>query len=885
MTQSFCLVGKSDIEEIRCSLVDGTDVIFWEDIEKVFPGVQYVKNGNVTVSPLKDSSGNRIVPHRIEHFPGEVLNVVLSNHAGHDPVTFSTMSPSQKDSTLPGASIDNHFAGTLNGNDNFSTIPWTNPSIGVDEESGTIPAPKQCVNRVSHKVIESNVEQHLDASLPSDVQAKICVSMNKTDEENETTNRIMDLVSENNELTTLVTNLQDTINAKQDEVKQLQIQAFDRLALIRNNVKSMLERTYELHESPIPRLFIVLPAENSSWNPIDLFSNKLRLYFLCECGEHTKSTNSKIPHHIHLANHEGYDIINTRKFFQKYGFLALTILRMLKFGISEAGIIVPAVSLLAPDGATHETTPSWRMSIDNIESGMDRVIHCMEHITEGVANGHSSQVENGKAFENSDLRQLGTFLRHGYPYRILGKLFRTVTTEGHVKWVCGDHFREGYDQEAVREFREVVCCHHGLYDEKFGRVEMSLRSSTTAREFYIAMENMKSLSEVWVDLNWKTTHNDFKRLRDALAKTNVGVLELDLNNEKGPTRDILNRRQRHDPLIDIMGHPSIQSVTITEAPSNFFKRSNLQSRGDKFPNLRHLKLDLRYFKQDLTGIKSLIEMSPNLLSLTIISDVSYITQGLRILLPTSGLPHSTTEIKDWSDLMKVFGGMIETLVLPKEWLDDSAIANFAKAIENGSRLKELTLKESSYNLREHRIKHFASIIERSELCKLAINLENEMERVSILKSIQWEHLHELRIIMSQRSMATRVMKTLVDGVKKVSGKVPLKVFKLTLTSHEPLLETQDELLSSFIALTSLKKLRLDVPVPYERMLSLFMSADLSQLQSLSLWAEDLDPNQVETLLDYLQEATVLRELTLWGTDATIEQVERMAAKGVILQGW
>jgi hypothetical protein len=250
-----------------------------------------------------------------------------------------------------------------------------------------------------------------------------------------------------------------------------------------------------------------------------------------------------------------------------------------------------------------------------------------------------------------------------------------------------------------------------------------------------------------------------------------------------------------------------------------------------------------------------------------------------------GLLQSTTEIKDWSDLLKVFGGIIETVELPKWWLGDSTIANFAKATENGSRLKELTLKESSYTLREHRIKNLACIVARSELRKLAINLEKEMERVHILESIQWEHLRELSIIMSQRSMAARVMRTLVDGVKQVSGKVPLKVFKLSLTSHEPLLGTQDELLSSFIASTSLKKLRLDVPVPHERMLSLLISTDLSQLQTLSLWAEDLDSNQVETLLDYLQDATVLRELTLWGTEATVEQIKRMAAKGVTLQRW
>ncbi|KAK3817431.1 MAG: hypothetical protein J3Q66DRAFT_388025 [Benniella sp.] len=59
-TQLFRLDEKSaTTEEIRCSQVDGINVIFWEDIEQVFPGVQYVKNGNVTISPMRDSNRNR----------------------------------------------------------------------------------------------------------------------------------------------------------------------------------------------------------------------------------------------------------------------------------------------------------------------------------------------------------------------------------------------------------------------------------------------------------------------------------------------------------------------------------------------------------------------------------------------------------------------------------------------------------------------------------------------------------------------------------------------------------------------------------------------------------------------------------------------------------
>jgi len=63
-----------------------------------------------------------------------------------------------------------------------------------------------------------------------------------------------------------------------------------------------------------------------------------RLYFLCECGEHTKATKSNTPHCIHLAKHEGYDIERPSAFFQQYGSYVLTILRMLKYGIAVAGV-------------------------------------------------------------------------------------------------------------------------------------------------------------------------------------------------------------------------------------------------------------------------------------------------------------------------------------------------------------------------------------------------------------------------------------------------------------------------------------------------------------------------------------------------------------------
>lgn len=57
-TQSFRLIGNINIEEIPCDHVDGQYIIYWEDIEHVFPGVKHVKNGKVTIKMMRDS--NRI---------------------------------------------------------------------------------------------------------------------------------------------------------------------------------------------------------------------------------------------------------------------------------------------------------------------------------------------------------------------------------------------------------------------------------------------------------------------------------------------------------------------------------------------------------------------------------------------------------------------------------------------------------------------------------------------------------------------------------------------------------------------------------------------------------------------------------------------------------
>jgi hypothetical protein len=53
------LIGKADLKDIICDQVDGENVVFWEDIEQVFPGVKYITNGNTVISMMRDSNRKR----------------------------------------------------------------------------------------------------------------------------------------------------------------------------------------------------------------------------------------------------------------------------------------------------------------------------------------------------------------------------------------------------------------------------------------------------------------------------------------------------------------------------------------------------------------------------------------------------------------------------------------------------------------------------------------------------------------------------------------------------------------------------------------------------------------------------------------------------------
>ncbi|KAF9359991.1 hypothetical protein BGX34_008019 [Mortierella sp. NVP85] len=308
--------------------------------------------------------------------------------------------------------------------------------------------------------------------------------------------------------------------------------------------------------------------------------------------------------------------------------------------------------------------------------------------------------------------------------------------------------------KAANAFRDAVAALGGEFDENIGCVEVVLRSKLQADLFYQELEKARSVYELKLLLDWEATQSNLKSLRDTIVKTNVRVLELHLSQQESSTWNTLFSGKRCAHLFDIMGNPSIQSVTIHGVPAHFFTRSRLHSRKGDFPNLRFVGLSSKYLEDGLSGSMTLVTKSPNLSSVAIRGydnysrrgcianaqyhscPVSFPIQSFCIFTRMDKSPRSTTDTKDMSDLLNG----AETAVLANKWLDDSIVAGLAKAIENGSRLKDLTVDMVRRDLSEHCIKDLASTVAGSGLREFSIYLKEDDGYLHILEPIRWEHL-------------------------------------------------------------------------------------------------------------------------------------------------
>ncbi|KAF9944621.1 hypothetical protein BGZ72_002168, partial [Mortierella alpina] len=495
----------------------------------------------------------------IKYFPDTVLDVDLSSATKSVHVDFSTEAPRMdltvglteapddpptdlpsQDKAVEGLRVTSALAENLI-NDIDTCSPSTGSSIfplGSPFEDKLSSKPilsfKQVVKLVSSRASESNgwVQQQefiskMDHMVDSQEEMKQLLKTfhTKQEEMNQLQKQVLEHQEEMKQLQKAFDIKQEEMNQQaldhHEEIKQLQIQALGQLSVLQSRVQAVLTQTYELHEYPIPRLFVVLPEDPSRWYAADPFSNKFRLYFLCECGEHTKSIDSNTE--IHFAKHEGYELARPTEFFQLYGSHVFTILKMLKFGISVAGVAVPAISHLVRADAIDQAATYLKI-LKDFEPMMDPVLDWMDNVStnEGEpVDDFDKQMKNKEALAGADLRKLDTFLKAKDRDKVLGNLYRTVTDEGHVKWVCIDHYREHYQESTAKEFQRMLDSVGGSFDKSIGRVTVALRSRVLAEQFFSALGKARSVYELDIVFDWACSTSDLQLLEDALKLNKI----------------------------------------------------------------------------------------------------------------------------------------------------------------------------------------------------------------------------------------------------------------------------------------------------------------------------------------------------------------------------
>ncbi|KAG0344422.1 hypothetical protein BG004_004497 [Podila humilis] len=566
VTQSFRLAGTTEIMRIPIQHIDGQKVIDWKSIERVFPGVKCVKNGDVAV------------PSYIKSFSDVVLEVVLFNDTEKFHVDSSLGAPS----VIPTADL--HSA-IIVGQANASTDRPIDPS-----STGNFVESLRVTSKVTEMPLRDIGARDVSTSLSdltpnllsnNETVSRTALSFIETLRHASTTTKDTDIPVNQREfnakmghmykLLNGMMKLQEASDAKQrdiirlnEEMKQMQQRALEQLSVIQSRVQAVLTQNYELHEYQIPRLFIVLPQYPSGWNILDPFTEKYRLYFLCECGEHTKAAGTKnnIPHKIHLAKHAGYEITQPTEFFKH---------------ASVASVAVPAIAHLINADALDHAAKGLQHLNDCVEPGMDQVITKIEK--DSVDDGESIEnfddhMEKKEASEGADLRKLVTFLKDKDGNKVLGNLYRTVTGQGHVKWVCMDHYRENYNKTAADGFRRTVESLGGTFDENSGLVQVTLGSSVSANLLYLALEKARFVHELDIIFKWDCSKADLLALEEVLNKSAVSVLYIDLRQFR-PSRSskLSSIPARYEALYRITNPPNLKSVHIV-LPKDLVKLSN-----------------------------------------------------------------------------------------------------------------------------------------------------------------------------------------------------------------------------------------------------------------------------------------------------------------------
>ena len=310
-----------------------------------------------------------------------------------------------------------------------------------------------------------------------------------------------------------------------------------RFAQILAKAEEILGTRFDFEHGNGPRLFIILPDSRRPWDSTNLLENNgFRLFYLCECGPHTKTTpakslpangNDERTPYLHLPNHEGYPIRQPVQFVEKYGPYLLVMLEMLKFGHDVAGYSLPGLSAagtLFPASAM----PSTSLTLDRINKSIAYV--------ERIAGLDTQQpwklaqyLGNMRALDGVDLdHKMAAYLQMDGNKNPFGNLYREKAAPGRADWVCSLHQTSASGNPKDYDLESTLSSVGARVDHRLRKITLTLTSSAHANQLCNVMSRITGLKahrlELVVDFNHTST--DLTGLEKLVEQCDIGSVAL-----------------------------------------------------------------------------------------------------------------------------------------------------------------------------------------------------------------------------------------------------------------------------------------------------------------------------------------------------------------------
>ncbi|KAG0307052.1 hypothetical protein BGZ98_001145 [Dissophora globulifera] len=184
----------------------------------------------------------------------------------------------------------------------------------------------------------------------------------------------------------------------------------------------------------------------------------------------------------------------------------------------------------------------------------------------------------------------------------LGDLHRTLSTDGHIKWVCQDHYRAQFTSGPAEALDKFISKHlqgptHddiGLVSKKSGYMMISSTSREVAKEFYKHLGVVRQVYNLRFRFAWQATKSDIQLFCDAVQRSNVRLLIVDSSTFATSGRT-LRDTSRLRPVMSLMESGKLQNISLGLE----FVDNVMGLGGTSIPNLCVLMLELGSFSKSI----------------------------------------------------------------------------------------------------------------------------------------------------------------------------------------------------------------------------------------------------------------------------------------------